>query len=261
MKYSIGVDIGGTKIACGLVDSKGNLRKKVLYKTGKIKKEALNRIKKAVSLLLEGVRDDVKGIGVGIPGTISKTGKLDDLPNLRILEGTDLVGFLKKSFKKKVIMENDASCAALGEYKFGVGRGVKNLYVVTLGTGVGGGVIIDGKLYTGRGNASEPGHMLIGKQEWEDVCSGKALSKFLKKGEKRGYEDYSYYLGIGLSNIIKLYDPELIVLTGGVTIRKDYFLKKAIKVAKQNTFFPICEIKASNFPEDIGIIGAAALIF
>lgn len=262
MKYSIGVDIGGTKTACGLVDSKGRLRKKVVYKTGRTKSEALKRINDGISLLLEGVSNDVIGIGVGIPGVVDvKTGKISKLPNLKILNGVDLVKILKKKFRKKVSMMNDANCSALGEYKFGVGCGAKSLFVVTLGTGIGGGVVIDGKIYSGRGNASEPGHMILEKgKEFEDVASGKVLNKLIKKKGKRAYDEYAHALGIGLSNIIKLYDPQVIVISGGVASNCNMFLNKAIAVARKNTFFPIGKIVVSNFPKDVGVIGAASLL-
>ncbi len=262
MKYSIGIDIGGTKTACGLVDARGKLRKKIIFKTGRSRAEILKRLVNSIELLMEGVKKDVVGIGVGVPGTINpKNGKTDNLPNLGALENVDLVKILKKKFKKKVLMENDGSCAAVGEYKFGVCKNVKSLFVVTLGTGIGGGAVIDGKVYAGRGNAPEPGHMLLGKIEWEDLASGRALDKLLKKKGSRAYNEYAFNLGVGLSNIIKLYDPEVIVLTGGVVGSKDKFLNKAINVAKKNTFFKIGQIVPSNFPEDVGVIGAASLVF
>jgi len=261
MRYAIGIDIGGTNTSLGLVSSAGAVRKKITYKTSKLKNKFLTQLIEGISLLIEGVKKDVEGIGVGIPGTIDpKTGKISKLPNLKPLNGLDLVKVLKKKFRKKVLMLNDGSCAAIGEYKFGVGCKAKSLFVLTLGTGIGGGVIIDGKIYSGRGNAPEPGPMLLGNKEWEELASGRALEKLLKN-KRLAYEEYAYRLGIGLSNVIKLYDPEIIVFTGRVVRSQDKFLKKAINVAKKNTFFPIGEIVVSNFPEEVGIIGAASLLF
>jgi len=262
MKYAIGIDIGGTKTACGLVDSKGVLRKKIIFKTGKKKRDIIKRLLETISLLMEGVKSDIKGIGVGVPGVIEeKDGRISRLPNLWALNGVKLKEIIQKKFNKKVVMMNDGVCTALGEYKFGVGRKTRSLFVVTLGTGIGGGMIINGEIYTGNGNAPEPGHMLLGKIEWEELASGKALERLLKKNKRKAFDIYSYNLGIGLSNIVKLYDPEIIVLTGGVIGSKEKFLNKAIAVAKKNTFFPIGKIVSSNFPEDVGVIGAASLIF
>ena len=113
MKYGIGIDIGGTKISCALVDKKGSVHKKIIFHTAKNKQKIVNQIVEGISLLLEGDKSSVLGIGVGIPGVVDpKNGKIAKLPNLNYLNGLDLIKILKKKFRKKVLMQNDASCAA-----------------------------------------------------------------------------------------------------------------------------------------------------
>ncbi len=170
----VGVDVGGTKIAAGLVSFEGSLlkQKSILTKAERpfeiVVKDIIALIKEITSELAD---DELKGIGVGIPGIADKqTGRVFECVNL----GWRLVPLrqvLEEEFKLPVYVENDASVAGLAEYTVGSLRGTTNSILITLGTGVGGGFIIDGKLYSGtNGLASEIGHMVVGDNFYKCNC-------------------------------------------------------------------------------------------
>jgi len=186
MKYSIGVDIGGTKILAVLVDEKGSIKERIKFNTAKNRKDILIQITEAISYLIkkekEGSKQIIKGIGVGVPGIINRNkGKLITLPNVPSLNGFHIISFLKKKFRMKVCLENDSACTSLAEYKFGLGKNVRNMFCLTLGTGIGGGIILNGKIYSGRGSAPEPGHITVEPEGVKDRCGNKACISSLFK--------------------------------------------------------------------------------
>ncbi len=148
----VGIDIGGTFIKAGLViDDK-------IIKTRKVRTEP----KRLTDTLIEITRNlGAEKLGVGAPGLVDKDGVVSRPPNLLGIDKLSLKKILEDRLKIPVIIDNDANVIALGEYKYGAGRGVKNLVVMTLGTGVGGAIIINGKLHRGRDFAGEIGHITI----------------------------------------------------------------------------------------------------
>ncbi|HAN20924.1 MAG: hypothetical protein A2Y15_02910 [Clostridiales bacterium GWF2_36_10] len=187
----IGIDLGGTSVAAGLVDD----AYKVLFRTSgktagcKTEHELFVVINKCVYDLLEksGVSiDDIKSIGIGCPGsTDAVRGVVNVADNLPLLN-TPVVKILNDEFKKPVLIDNDANCAAWGEYKTGIAKYHENMVMITIGTGIGGGIIINGKLIPGKENhAGEIGHMVVdihGKRCacgrigcWETIASTRAL--------------------------------------------------------------------------------------
>lgn len=165
--YNIGVDVGGTNIAAGLVDEKFNIKSKISVKTElPITKEGLcdkiiNLINKILSTEKISLKD-INNIGIGVPGTVNtQTGVAEYLANLG-LENWDIKAMLSNRMHKKIRIENDANAAAYGEYIAGAARGYDISITVTLGTGVGCGIIVNGKVYKGCNyNAAEVGHMVI----------------------------------------------------------------------------------------------------
>jgi len=168
--YSIGVDLGGTNIVSVIVNHRGkivnNLKVPTLAERGK---EAT--IKRIIETIHENIvqstiaLDDIMGIGIGAPGPLDvKRGIINFAPNLLGWRDVPLKKILENEFNMKVVLENDANAAAWGERCFGIGRGVDNLVCFTLGTGIGGGIIIDGKIYHGNNyGAAELGHMTVNK--------------------------------------------------------------------------------------------------
>ncbi len=168
--YSIGVDLGGTNIVSAIVNYQGkivnHLKVPTLAERGK---EAT--IKRIIETIHENIvqssvaPNDIIGIGIGAPGPLDvKKGIINFAPNLPGWRDVPLKKILENEFKMKVVLENDANAAAWGERCFGIGRGVDNLVCFTLGTGIGGGIIIDGKIYHGSNyGAAELGHMTVNK--------------------------------------------------------------------------------------------------
>jgi glucokinase len=163
VKYAIGVDLGGTTVKAGVVSEEGKLVQKVAIDTlaSKGPDVVIEQIIKAIKL----VRDSytIEGIGIGSPGVVSpKKGTVENPPNLPGWGIIHLGKILEKEFKSSVFVENDANVAAIGELVFGAGKKLSNFIMVTLGTGVGGGVVVNGKLFRGStGGAGEIGHVTI----------------------------------------------------------------------------------------------------
>jgi glucokinase len=164
-KYAIGVDLGGTNIKIGIVTDKGKLIKKTSIKT-----EAEGGPKKVISNIIKGIDEiltknkyKIKGIGIGCPGVVSiKKGIVENAPNLPGWKNIMLGPIIKNKFDHKVHLENDANAAAIGELIFGAGKKLDSFIMVTLGTGVGGGIVFNKKIFRGEyGAAGEIGHISI----------------------------------------------------------------------------------------------------
>ncbi|HXK44961.1 MAG TPA: ROK family protein [bacterium] len=162
MKTAIGIDLGGTYIKYGLVDEAGNIVKKGVLPT-KAEKGSRDVVIEQISLAIRDVWDDsVEGIGIGTPGVVDNNGAVYESPNLPDWHNFNVKEIFEKKFNKKVVVENDANSIAWGEYLFGAGKGTRTIVCLTLGTGLGGGVVINGKLLRGAiYSAAELGHMPV----------------------------------------------------------------------------------------------------
>lgn len=165
-RYAIGIDLGGTYVKLALVDSGGRLFHRAAQSTADYegKKSLIEAIANEVDKILKAARlarKDLLGIGIGVPGLVDfKRGFIYDLTNVAGWKNVPLKKILEKRLKARVLVDNDVNLMALGEYRFGAGRGARNLVCLTLGTGVGGGIIIGGELYRGSSSvAGEIGHM------------------------------------------------------------------------------------------------------
>jgi glucokinase len=205
----IGIDIGGTKIAVSLAGRSGEIKKRVIFPTRvrESSKDSIQEIISAISCLLSdnGNERELAGIGVGVPGWINnKLGIIEASPNLPGWERVPIKKILERRFRVKVGVENDANAAALGELYFGAGRGVSDFVYVTVSTGIGGGIIANGKLVGGAQNVGgEIGHTTVvpggrgrlcscGKRGClEAYASGTAIAKFVQSklaaGSKSNY--------------------------------------------------------------------------
>ena len=193
--YLIGIDVGGMSIKGGIVDSESGkiLVQHAIPTTEKYTKEysISEDIAKVIEIILGEAKmkiEDVVGIGIGQPGSIDSERGVVRYSNNIAIENVPVVDELHTKYNLPIYISNDANCAALGEFVFGAGRGYKDLVFITLGTGVGSGIIIDGKLFEGRSGAgAEAGHMVIKvngnpcncgrKGCWETYASATALIK------------------------------------------------------------------------------------
>ena len=264
----IAVDMGGTNLRVSLVKGK----KIIKYLKNPTPKTKDKITKLMVSMISELMTKDVKAIGVASPGPL-KDGIIKNPPNLP-LRNFDLRKFLKKKFKKRVVIGNDADAVAMSEAKFGVRK--KNFIILTLGTGIGGGVIINRKLFKGEGYAGELGNIIIdnGKtleELWQKnrmdckACFGKPLmiKDLLEKKDKRAkklLKEASTYLGQGIASLVNVFDPEVIVLMGGARESGSEFLKMINEQANKYTLLPKkVKIQWSKIPHP-GVLGASLLV-
>lgn len=288
----IGIDIGGMSIKIGVVDNNEIVDRRNI----KVKKEqTAEDITEAIAAVCRELSElyDVRSIGVGTPGII-RNGAVSavNLP----FDNFHLEEELKKRIDLPVSVENDASCAAFGEQLAGAGNGAKNMLLVTLGTGIGAGIIIDGKIYSGCGAAGEVGHMCIdlGGLEcscgqrgcWEQyasvtalkqqtaetvdgnpdsilakICDGEVSGKSAFIAAEQGCETakavlntYFDYLAAGLKTLINIFDPEAILISGGLSNEGDNLINPLKK-----RLAPFKSIRTAALKNDAGIIGASAL--
>lgn len=303
MKYAIGIDIGGTKISFVLGTEKGKIlaRREVRTRTGSGTKACVKElIANLRALILQSCVPPKKilGIGVGCPGAVDASkGTLPRSPNLPGWARLPLRKLLQKATGLPVFLANDANVAVLGEQLFGAGKGSSHLVYVTVSTGVGGGIMIDGCLYEGAGCvAGEIGHISIipdgkkcscGKRGClEAYASGTAIAGYYREAKKekvlgakevglafrageraaaQSYRKAAYYLGIGLANVMNVLNPEVIVIGGGVlkSAPKDYW-KEVVRSAKQHAWpeaFRTTRIVKSTILGRSGELGTLALVF
>jgi len=309
----IGVDVGGMSIKAGLVDEEGNILYKHSCPTG-VERGYVAVIRDIAQLGLATVAksghsmDEVKAIGIGIPGIMDQhTGIVPFCTNLA-WHDVPILEEMKQYTDLPVYVDNDATVAGLAESVKGVSAGTKDSVFVTLGTGVGGGIIINGKPFSGaHGVASEIGHMVTvagglpctcGKRGcWERYASATALIRAGRVlcAEKPGcplmqavdgdirtltakdvidlamdgdadcvkiFDDYIYHLVVGLTNLINVYDPEVIVLGGGVSHSGEFLLNAVRALLPKYVFFksmPYAKVELAQLTNDAGIIGAAML--
>lgn len=174
--YRLGIDLGGTNIVAGVVDKKYKIVAKASCKTAvpRPESEICDSMAEVAKKAVEKAKltmDDIESVGIGVPGAVNpKTGIIEYSANL-FFHNWEVVQMMEERLGKKVHIENDANAAALGEYLAGSAKGARNAVAITLGTGVGGGFIIDGKIYSGSNFAgAELGHMVIVKDGKECAC-------------------------------------------------------------------------------------------
>ena len=307
-KYVIGVDLGGTKISTAISTIEGNILANVVLPTKAEEGEAavLGRIMQSIDEVIIGSSisiAEVEAIGIGSPGPLdAKKGIIITTPNLPFKD-YNLVQPLKEKYNIPVYLDNDANAAAIGEYMFGAGKGKESIVYFTVSTGVGGGAVLDGKVYRGHtSNALEIGHTTVDPNGprcncgnlgcLEAMSSGTAIAKkgkeavstnvetSLKKYDTiTSYEVFKEaeagdevakdiidnaltYLGIGVANAIATFDPEMIIIGGGVSKAGDIVFDTVKKVVNKRCFKSMaesCEIVPAGLGSDAGVVGAVAL--
>jgi predicted NBD/HSP70 family sugar kinase len=248
MGESIALDIGGTWIRAGIVKDGKIL--KIIKKTTPKKKEII--LKEIIELINDLGLKEINKIGISVAGVVDN-GVIKNSPNLSLQE-FNIERFFIQKYKVNVKVENDANCSAIAELKYGVRK--RNFIVLTLGTGIGGGIIIDGKLYKGQGYGGELGHIIIDDGKYlETLASGKNLKNFSDKELKR----ISIYLSQGIASLISIFDPEVVVLHGGMKNSGSKILKNINKEIKKYQFNPRKVKIFWSKIENSGMIGASLL--
>ena len=294
------VDIGGTKIAVGIVDNDGRI---LIQRETPTHPEAgfdaaVMRINLHIGACLKESGTTIRGIGIGCTGPVNPfTGEIGVVEFLPGWEGRNLVQALSKQFGVRTALENDADAVALGEAFWGAGRGKSTLICVTIGTGIGGGIIVGGRLYRGVGGSHpEIGHHVIdsfgppcfcgAKGCWEVLARGPAMAEWAIKNAPRDFphlegltakricelategephsakvaEREAFYLGVGIANLVTLYSPDMIVLSGSVMRSAHLFLPEIRRMVRQNCGLvphENTEIALASLGPDAPLIGAA----
>ncbi|MEW9095716.1 MAG: ROK family protein [Clostridiaceae bacterium] len=306
--YIIGIDLGGTKINSVLSDLEGNVISQYTIYTEASKGEqaVLNKIIDTIDRVLQDSSktiQEVRAIGIGSPGPLnSKEGIIITTPNLPF-KNFNIVNPIMKKYRVPTYLDNDANVAAMGEFLFGAGKGTKDMIYVTVSTGIGGGAILNNRLYRGNTyNALEIGHMTVEPNGpkcncgnygcAEAVSSGTAIARqgkeAVESGEKTSLSNYKNitafevfkeaesgdlvsnniikkslnYLGICIANIVASFDPEMIIIGGGVTKAGDIVFKSVKEVVDNRCFKTMaesCKIVPPKLGGDAGVMGAVAL--
>ncbi len=312
--YRLGIDLGGTNIAAGIVDENYKIIGSAECKTNapRSAEEIADDIaaigKKAAEYA--GIKfDDIGAVGLGTPGSVnSKTGMIAFSANL-YFENVPFAKLVSDRLGKPVYIENDANAAAYGEYIAGAGKNAENFVAVTLGTGVGGGIIINGRIYSGsNGAAGELGHITMVKDGvscpcgrkgcFEQYASVSALVRFTKesmkqnpdssmwelvsgnidavngitsfKAAKQGdaaakavVDKFIEYVAIGISDIVNIFQPDILAIGGGISKEGETLLSPIRKIVDTQDYARNMKnrtvITAATLGNDAGIIGAAFL--
>ncbi len=248
----IGLDIGGYKINGVLMRGNKIVRKRLtLMKSKSDKKIIIAQIFDCIEYLIKEVnKKEIKGIGIGVPGPIDfKKQKILNPPNVTGLKNVFLAKIVREKFKIKTKIENDANCFGLAEAVFGAGKSKKIVAGLTLGTGVGGFVIINKKIFRGKSpRATEFGHKIkIIKNGRKCNCGNRGcLEAYISA--KIPVREKEKYLKIGVINLVKILDPDIVVIGGGLANIIALPLIKNTKVVR------------AKLGENAGAIGAALLV-
>ena len=291
MMYYICIDIGGTSIKYGVLSEKGEIFIDGTVSTKVTEKEnfILSDVKKLIRNILDEYRNyEIKGICVSTAGVVNpEKGEIAYAgPTIPKYTGTKIKEELEKEFSISCEVENDVNCAGLGEYWKGAGKGSKSMVCLTIGTGIGGSVILDGKLLNGIGyTAGEIGYMDVNgsyiqniasskylvekvqkeKEEKEgitDAITGVDIFELAKKGDEiciAGINKIISNLAVGVRNIIYLLNPEVIVIGGGITAQKEYLeekIRKEVNDGMISDMFRKTRIELAQQGNQAGLLGA-----
>jgi glucokinase len=247
----IGIDIGGHKINSVLMRNNKIIQKrKVPTKSISNKEIMIAQIFDCIENLIAGIdRKKIKGIGIGVPAPV----------NVTALKNVSLAEIVRREFKIKTKVDNDANCFGLAEAILGAGRSAEILAGLTLGTGIGGAIIVKGEIFHGVSNsAAEFGHMIIKKDGRRCDCGNRGCLEAYLSVKRR-----EEYLGIGLANIVNIFNPDIIVIGGGIVDAGKFLFEPARKIMRKNILSPLAKntkVVKAKLGEDAGAIGATLLL-
>jgi len=300
--HYIGVDIGGTNLRAALVRGDGQIlqRRKTASDIGKGGEVFIDLLVSEISALCSlagGTAHAVRGIGIGVPGLVGSDGLICSSVNMQPLEGLNLAALVEERTGVPAISANDANVIALGEQRFGAGLGVESCLVITIGTGLGSGLILDGKLWSGSGGfAAEFGHVTVEPEGLPCPCGNRgcleqyvsagALSRYLYErkadmsvvpltAEAAGrlaqegdadalyaFDRLGYWLGLALASVSNTLNLQKIIIGGGVAESYDLLLPPLLLNMERRCFPHIyhgLSIEKACLGDDAGLLGGAAL--
>lgn len=310
IKTVISVDLGGSTTTAGLVDANLNVLTKEIRPTNTSSQQALlDELESLIKVVAETSEAPVAAVGIGIPSMIDRQrGRTVMSVNIP-LSDFDFVEYMSGRLKAPVFIDNDANLAALAEVRAGAARGASEVLMVTLGTGIGGGIITGGTVYRGAtGSAAELGHMVIDVNGpkcpgscpnygcFEAFASGTALKRMAheaavadpgsplgaaaaageivdgstlfslaEEGDEASREVFKrlgFYLGVGITSLVNIFNPEFFVVGGGLIGAAEYFLPTAVDTMKSRGLKPnrdVVKVVPAQFGPEAGMLGAACL--
>lgn len=288
MVNAVGIDIGGTNVKAGIVTEEGKLIELVQEPT-ETDKESL--LLDQITIIVEKFKKKhtIRGVGIGIAGLVNHTeGIILTSPHLPVKK-TPLKTILEERLSIPVAIDNDVNASGLAERYFGAGKDALNFIYLTIGTGIGGAIFVNGELYRGiNGFAGELGHMIVDLNGPLCDCNaqgcleimasgttleritghtGKEVAAMAKAGSRRGVEALRFigkHLGVGIANAINIFDPELVVLGGKVVKAGEFLLNPAKEEIRRRTLgyrYRNVRIEISSLGDKAGPLGAATMIF
>jgi glucokinase len=303
VKYAVGVDLGGTSVKFALVSEMGDILyadKLLLGKNAK-REVILSILHTAIHTTLKQAEKldlIISGIGIGTPGIVNNGVVLGGADNLNGWKNIFLGSVFSKAFDLPVFVDNDANVMGLGEAAYGAAQGSSDVVFITVGTGIGGAVVINGKLFGGHGNrGTELGHISINHNGIDCNCGGRgcleayastaaliqqyALKTGKKESEIDGYyivgkyleeeeaavecmNDHTRYLGHGIASLINIFSPQKVVVGGGISEAGNFYIN-LIRKATFEYAMPDCAVNTEVLPTRLGnqtgCLGAASLVF
>jgi glucokinase len=292
---AIGVDLGGTKILAGVVDREGAVHREELVPTPvSSEEELLTELDRVVEWLLE---DDVAALGFGIPSQIDqRSGRAVSSVHVPLTD-VDLRDRMADRFGVPVGIDNDGNAAAIAEWRLGAGRGASNVVVLTLGTGIGGGLILDGKPFRGTvGAGAELGHMVLdygghpcrgactGYGHFEVLAAGTAADEIAERRFGSGADartlvdqaeggeaaavfelaDLGRKLGAGIASLVNIFNPELVIIGGGFADAGELILgpaRETLEVEALPLPREVVRVVHAELGPEAGMVGAALVGF
>lgn len=286
----IGIDLGGSKYRIGLVNSEAELvgnSIRVAIKDINKADDLVNSIQNSINDLISSNdidQEEIEGIGIGSPGPLDiHTGVILETPNLTYLRGYPIVDRISKGVSMNVVIGNDANCFVLGQHVAGAAKGFQTVFGITLGTGFGCGLVLEGKLYEGaNGTAGEFAGSMYLDGVFEDYISGRGLRKIYEEisgeglrplqienkaregsdGALEAFNEFGKHIGSALSYVVNLVDPEVIVVGGSIANAYDLFIDDLKESLLSKIYSKPAEnllVKQAEDGEINAIIGAATL--
>lgn len=302
-RYAVGIDLGGTFVKFALISDKGEMifSDKLPIGSQAKRDDILNTLHRAIKLSLEHAKNngmDVSGIGIGTPGVCDNGVVLGGAENLDGWINIDLARIFTEAFHLPVLIDNDANVMGLGEAIYGAARNCSDVIFITVGTGIGGAIIADGKLYGGyRNRGAELGHIAVDHKGIACSCGGRGclevyaltsalirqyaerkgrderetdgyyiVSKF-NEGEQEAVDcmrEHTDYLGHGIASFVNVFAPQKVVIGGGISEAGPFYIDM-IKTATFKYAMPDCavhtDVVGAALGNSAGCLGAASLIF